>query len=393
MHVITTTQELTEVCDRFSSAPYVTVDTEFLRERTYWSQLCLVQIACPGEDDPADAVLIDPLAADIDLSPLFALMVNPDVTKVFHAARQDIEIFHHLAGQIPTPLVDTQVMAMVCGHGDQVGYETIVRRVVRAEIDKSSRFTDWSRRPLSDKQLRYALADVTHLRNVYETLEAEVASSGRAHWVAEEMAILTNPATYENDPDMMWMRVKARSNNPKLLAIIRSLAAWRELTAQDRDVPRSRVLKDDALIEIATAKPKSPQDFGKLRLAQRDVRKPEVTAEILAAVAEGIACTEARLPRVPQPPRRKEGSAAVADMLRVFLKARADQLKVASKLIASSADLDALAGEADPDVPLLKGWRREVFGEDALKICSGRIALAVGRSGIEVIELPGQSED
>ncbi|MEM1277943.1 MAG: ribonuclease D, partial [Pseudomonadota bacterium] len=375
MRVITTTEELSATCERFSSAPYITVDTEFLRERTYWSQLCLVQMARPGEDE--DAVLIDPLAEGIDLAPLFALMADQSVIKVFHAARQDVEIFHHLAGEIPTPLVDTQVMAMVCGHGDQVGYETIVRRIVKSEIDKSSRFTDWSRRPLSDKQLRYALADVTHLRQVYEALEAEVSQSGRAHWVDEEMAILTNPSTYENDPDEMWMRVKSRSNNPKLLAIIRALAKWRELTAQDRDIPRSRVLKDDALMEIATSKPKTPQEFGKLRLAQRDARKPEITAEILAAVAEGIACPSDRLPRLPVPPRRKEGSAAIADMLRVFLKARSEQLKVAPKLIASSSDLDALAGEAEPDVPLLKGWRREVFGEDALKICTGEIALAV----------------
>ena len=392
MRVITTTEELSEICEGFSSAPYVTVDTEFLRERTYWSQLCLVQLARPGEAEE-DAVLIDPLAEGIDLAPLFALMVNPAVIKVFHAARQDVEIFHHLAGAIPTPLVDTQVMAMVCGHGDQVGYETIVRRVVKAEIDKSSRFTDWSRRPLSDKQLRYALADVTHLRQVYEALDAQLQQSGRAHWVTEEMAILTSPDTYENDPDMMWTRVKARTNNPKQLALIRSLARWRELTAQDRDIPRSRVLKDDALIEIATAKPKTPQDFGKLRLAQRDVRKPEVTAEILAAVADGLACPSDRLPKLPIPPRRKEGSAAVSDMLRVFLKARSDQLKVAAKLIASSSDLDALAGEEAPDVPLLKGWRREVFGEDALKICAGEIALAVGRNGLQVIPLKTGSED
>ncbi|MEM7670034.1 MAG: HRDC domain-containing protein, partial [Pseudomonadota bacterium] len=274
-----------------------------------------------------------------------------------------------------------------CGHGDQVGYETIVRRIARAEIDKSSRFTDWSRRPLTDKQMRYALADVTHLRQVYESLRLDVEQSGRAHWVAEEMAILTTPDTYINDPDRIWTRVKARSSNPKFLAIIRALARWREITAQSRDIPRSRVLKDDALIEIATAKPKTPQDFGKLRLAQRDVRKPEVTAEILAAVAEGLACPADRLPTIDVPPRRKEGSAAVSDMLRVFLKARADELKVASKLIASSSDLDALAGEVDPDLPLLTGWRREVFGADALRICSGEIGLAVGPGGIRVIAL------
>ncbi|MEM6904630.1 MAG: ribonuclease D [Pseudomonadota bacterium] len=384
MDVITTTDRLASVCQSFADAPYITVDTEFLRERTYWSQLCLVQMARPGEEG---GVLIDPLVDGIDLGPLFELMANEQVTKVFHAARQDVEIFHHLSGVIPTPLVDTQVVAMVCGHGDQVGYETIVRRVAKAQVDKSSRFTDWSRRPLSAKQLSYALADVTHLRVVHEALQEQLEGSGRAHWVDEEMAILTNPETYVTDPDLAWRRVKARSNSPRFLAIVRALARWRELTAQARDVPRSRILKDDALVEIATARPKTVEEFGKLRLVQRDMRKPAVTAEILAAVAEGIACPENRLPEIEKPPRRREGSAAVADMLRVLLKARSDQLGVAAKLIASSGDLDALAGEEDPDVPLLTGWRREVFGADALRVCQGEIGLAVGPQGIRVIEL------
>lgn len=391
MQVITSTADLTSICRDFADAPFVTVDTEFIRERTYWSQLCLVQMARPGDSDD-DAVLIDPLAEGIDLEPLYELMANPSVIKVFHASRQDVEIFHHMSGRIPTPLVDTQVMAMVCGHGDQVGYDTIVRRITKAEIDKSSRFTDWSRRPLTQKQLKYALADVTHLRDVYLALKDDVAQSGRAHWVDEEMAILTSPSTYVNDPDFVWMRVKARSSSPKFLAIIRSLARWREITAQSRDIPRSRVLKDDALLEIATAKPENVAEFGKLRLAQRDVRKPDVTAEILAAVAEGMACPADHMPKIEVPPRRREGSAAVSDMLRVFLKARADQLKVASKLIASSSDLDALAGEEAPDLALLKGWRREVFGDDAIKICSGKLGLAVGRGGIRVIELEQASE-
>ena len=384
MDVVTTTDHLAEICQSFSASPYITVDTEFIRERTYWSQLCLVQMARPGEEE---GILIDPLAEGIVLDPLFELMDNPDVVKVFHAARQDIEIFHNLSGRIPQPLVDTQVVAMVCGHGDQVGYETIVRRIARAQIDKSSRFTDWSRRPLSKKQLAYAVADVTHLRVVHEALQEELEKSGRAHWVDEEMAILTNPATYTNDPDDAWRKVKARSTNSRFLAIIRELAKWREITAQTRDVPRSRVMKDDALIEIATVKPKTPEDFGKLRLVQRDLRKPPVTAELLAAIAAGQQCPESRLPELPPPPKRKEGSAAVADMLRVFLKARADQLGVAAKLIASSSDLDALAGEDAPDLPLLRGWRHEAFGADALRICSGEIGLAVGPGGLRVIEL------
>lgn len=388
MHVITTTDELSGVCAGYAAAPYVTVDTEFIRERTYWSQLCLIQMARPSlDDDEGHAVLIDPLAEGIDLAPFIALMGDTSVVKVFHAARQDIEIFHHLSGQIPTPLVDTQVVAMVCGHGDQVGYETIVRRVAKAQIDKSSRFTDWARRPLSEKQLHYALADVTHLRVVYEALQKDLEHNGRAHWVQEEMAILTSPETYVTDPEDAWRRVKARSNSPRFLAIIRELARWREITAQERDVPRSRVIKDDALVEIATAKPRNPDDFGKLRLVQRDLRKPAVTAEILAAVAHGIECPEDRLPRIPPAPQRKEGSAAVSDMLRVFLKARSDQLGVAAKLIASSADLDALAGDKNPDVPALTGWRHEAFGADAMRICAGEIGLAVGRDGLRVIEL------
>ncbi|MEL6476462.1 MAG: ribonuclease D [Pseudomonadota bacterium] len=386
MKLLTTTDELAATCRAYAAAPYVTVDTEFIRERTYWSQLCLVQMAQPGESD-ADAVLIDPLADGLSLEPLFELMADQSVTKVFHAARQDVEIFHHLSGAIPTPLVDTQVVAMVCGHGDQVGYETIVRRIAKAQIDKSSRFTDWSRRPLSQKQLAYALADVTHLRVVHDALQEELTRSNRAHWVDEEMAILTSPETYVTDPDEAWRKVKARSTNPRFLAIVRELAKWREITAQERDIPRSRVLKDDALLEIATAKPSNPEDFGKLRLVQRDLRKPPVTAEILAVVAAGLHCPEARLPEIEPAPRRKEGSAAVADMLRVFLKARSDQLGVAAKLIASSADLDALAGEDDPDLAVLKGWRHEAFGADALRICAGEIGLAVGPQGLRVIEL------
>ncbi|MEM0922825.1 MAG: ribonuclease D [Pseudomonadota bacterium] len=386
MELITSTDDLAAACQAYASAPYVTVDTEFIRERTYWSQLCLVQMARP-EDPPEEGVLIDPLAKGISLDPLFELMGDTSVTKVFHASRQDIEIFYHLSGQIPLPLVDTQVVAMVCGHGDQVGYETIVRRIAKAQVDKSSRFTDWSRRPLSTKQLAYALADVTHLRVVHEALQEDLERRGRAHWVDEEMAILTSPATYVTDPDEAWRKVKARSTNPRLLAIVRELAKWREITAQERDVPRSRVMKDDALLEIASAKPKTPEEFGKLRLVQRDLRKPNVTAEILAAVVAGQQCPEARLPEIEPTPRRKEGSAAVADMLRVFLKARSDQLGVASKLIASSADLDALAGEENPDLPVLKGWRREAFGADALRICAGEIGLAVGPQGLRVIEL------
>ncbi|MGF1445362.1 MAG: ribonuclease D [Pikeienuella sp.] len=388
MHLITDTDRLATVCAAYGGAPYVTIDTEFLRERTYFAQLCLVQMARPegaGGDGLPDAVMVDPLAQGLDLAPLFELMAAP-VVKVFHAGRQDIEIFFHLSGAIPAPVFDTQIAAMVCGYGEQVGYETLVRRILKAELDKSSRFTDWSNRPLSDKQLTYALADVTHLRGIYEALAARLESSGRAAWVREELAVLTSTATYRVDPDEVWRKVKARSTSPRFLAVVRSLARWRELTAQARDVPRSRILKDDALVEVASARPRTPEELGKLRLLQREGRKAETAAEILAAVAEGLACPEERLPQIDPPARRKEGSAAVADLLKVLLKARADELGIASKLLASAAELDALAGEEDPDLPVLRGWRFESFGRDALKLRDGKLALAVGRLGIELVE-------
>ena len=373
MKMITDSATLAGVCADFAKSPYVTVDTEFLRERTYWSQLCLVQMARPGEGND-DAVLIDPLADGIDLAPLWRLMADPGVVKVFHAARQDIEIFWHRGNVIPAPLFDTQIAAMVCGHGEQVGYETLVRKVANASIDKSSRFTDWSRRPLQKKQLEYALADVTHLRKIYEVLKARIEENGRAHWVTEELGVLTNPETYSTDPDDAWRRVKARSTNPKLLAIVQALARWRETTAQSRDVPRSRVLKDDALLEIATAQPKTEEDLGRLRLLQREARKHETMQELLAAVAEGRACPPDKRPQVAPPPRRREGSAAIAELLKVFLKARADEI-------------GALAGEDDPDLAVLKGWRREVFGEDALRVKAGRVGLVAQPGGIRLVEV------
>ncbi len=391
MHVITSTESLASLCADFARSPFVTVDTEFMRERTYWPQLCLIQIARPPDeaasDASVDAAIIDPMAGGIDLAPLFALMADPNVVKVFHAARQDVEIFHNLGKVIPAPMFDTQVAAMVCGYGEQVSYETLVRRIARAELDKSSRFTDWARRPLSERQLDYALGDVTHLRDIYAHLAEQLHSSGRGPWVAEEMAILSDPGTYVVEPAEAWRRIKARSHNPKFLAVIRELARWREEQAQSRDVPRSRIVKDDALLEIATAHPKTIEELSKLRLLQREARRAETAEGILAAVAKGMRCPPEERPTLPPPPRRRQGSGAVADMLRVLLKAQADQLGVASKLIASSADLDALAGEDDPDLPMLKGWRREAFGAQALRLMSGEVGLAVGRDGIEVIEI------
>ncbi len=388
MRMITKTSALAKICASYAESPYITVDTEFLRERTYWSQLCLVQMARPGDDDETDAVLIDPLAQDIDLTPLYELMRNPDVIKVFHAARQDIEIFHHMGNVIPTPLFDTQVAAMVCGFGEQVGYETLVRKIARAQIDKSSRFTDWSRRPLSTKQRQYALADVTHLRGIYEHLSGRIEDTGRANWVSEEMAILTNPGTYDTDPSEAWRRVKTRNTSPIFLSILRSLADWRERTAQSRDVPRSRIMKDDALLEIAASRPKTIKDFSGLRLAQREARKPEATAEIIAAIEAGAAVPAAQRPKVPAPPKRKEGSTAVAEMLKVLLKARSEESGVAQKLIASSADIDALSSDELDGLPVMNGWRREVFGADALRICNGTAGLVARPGGVQLIDVP-----
>lgn len=383
---IDTTDALAALCKAYAAYPYITVDTEFMRERTYWAQLCLVQMARPGEGADA-ACIIDPLAGGIDLAPLYELMADTRVVKVFHAARQDIEIFHHMGAVIPAPLFDTQVAAMVCGYGEQVGYETLVRKIAKAEVDKSSRFTDWAKRPLSEKQLDYALADVTHLRGIYEALAARLEATGRAHWVAEEMAVLTTPATYEADLDQIWRRVKARTTNPKILAIVRELARWREINAQDRDVPRQKILKDEALVEIATAQPKTPEEIGALRLAQREIRKAEMAAEVLAAVAAGRACPPEMRPSVETPPPRREGSAAIADLLKVFLKARSEELGIASKILASASDLEALAGEDAPQIPALQGWRFEVFGRDACRVRDGQLALAAQPGGVRLVEV------
>lgn len=382
---ITRTEDLAAFCTRAAAAPYVTVDTEFLRERTYWAKLCLVQLAYPG-DGEGDAALIDPLAEGLSLEPLYALFRDPGVVKVFHAARQDLEIFQHLAGVIPEPLFDTQVAAMVCGFGDQVGYETLVRKVAGASLDKSSRFTDWSRRPLSAAQKHYAIGDVTHLRKIYEVLSAQIAESGRGAWVAEEMDLLRDPATYEVDPQEAWRRVRTRTNSGRFLAIVRELAQFRELHAQARDIPRTRVFKDDALVELASTKPATMEDLGRSRLLLREARKGEIAEGILTAVKAGLAVPNDAVPRPDKTRARAEVNPALADLLRVLLKAKADSEDVAQKLIASSADLDALAS-GGRDVAALRGWRCRVFGEDALALCEGRAGLAVKGSRVEIMPL------
>ncbi|MBV2360998.1 ribonuclease D [Thalassococcus sp. CAU 1522] len=385
MQTLTTTEELAAFCDRARDVPYVTVDTEFLRERTYYSKLCLVQLALPGSGD-GDAVLVDPLADGLSLDPLIALFRNRDVVKVFHAARQDLEIFYIDHGVIPEPLFDTQVAAMVCGFGDQVGYETLVKRIAKAQLDKSSRFTDWSRRPLTDAQKTYALADVTHLRLIYEFLSDKLHQSGRDHWVAEELATLTDPETYITRPEEAWMRIKTRSSSPRFLAIVRELAAFRETHAQSRNIPRNRVFKDDALVELASTKPATMNDLGRSRLLLREARRGDIADGILAAIKAGMDCPKDKLPVAPADKGKQQVNPALADLLRVLLKAKTENAGVASKLIAPSADLDAIAA-GQRDVPALTGWRREVFGDDALRLCRGEIALAAKGNRVEVIEV------
>ncbi|WP_412504752.1 ribonuclease D [Roseovarius sp. SYSU LYC5161] len=384
MKTITTTDALAEFCNRAKEFDYVTVDTEFLRERTYYSKLCLVQLAVPGPGDD-DAVLVDPLTGDLSLDPLYELFNDASVTKVFHAARQDLEIFFCDAGIIPAPLFDTQIAAMVCGFGEQVGYETLVKRVAKQQLDKTSRFTDWSRRPLSEAQKKYALADVTHLRGIYEHLAAEIDKSGRAQWVHEEMQALTAPETYKVRPEDAWKRIKTRNTSGRFLAIVRELARFRESYAQSRDIPRSRVFKDDALVELAATKPATHKDLGRSRLLLREARRGEIADGILKAVQDGLDCTADDVPRPDRSREKLQVNPALADLLRVLLKAKAENTGVASKLIASAADLDAISG-GERDVPALKGWRKEIFGADALRLCDGDVALTVDGNAVRVVE-------
>lgn len=385
MKTLTTTQDLRAFCDAARTHDYVTIDTEFLRERSYYSKLCLVQLAMPGEGND-NAVLVDPLADGISLEPLHDLFRDETVVKVFHAARQDLEIFWVDAQVFPQPLFDTQVAAMVCGFGDQVGYETLVRKIARQGLDKTSRFTDWSRRPLSKAQQTYALADVTHLRKIYEYLSAELDRTGRARWVAEELQVLTDPATYDIHPEDAWKRVKTRSNSPKFLAVVRELASFREAYAQERNVPRNRVFKDDALIELASTKPQSPEDLGASRLLLREARKGAIAEGILDAVRRGLDCPSDRLPKPDRSREKLQVNPALADLLRVLLKAKTESTGVAPRLIASSADLDAIAA-GQRDVDALRGWRHELFGADALRLCEGRLALAAKGETVQVVEL------
>ena len=385
MITLTTTDDLAAFCQNARAHPYVTVDTEFLRERTYYSKLCLVQLAMPG-DTAEGAVLLDPLANGISLDPLYDLFRDTKVIKVFHAARQDIEIFFVEGGVIPEPLFDTQVAAMVCGFGEQVGYETLVRKITNQPLDKTSRFTDWSRRPLSDAQKSYALGDVTHLRAIYEALAQQIQKSGRQSWVDEELRVLLDPETYIVRPNEAWRRIKTRTSSGKYLAVIRELARFRETYSQSKNVPRSRVYRDESLLELASSKPKNLHELGRSRLLMREARKGEIAEGILAAIVTGVACEPDNYPKPRNGRDSMQVNPALADLLRVLLKAKSESAQVAPKLIASSADLDKIAA-GRRDVRALSGWRSKVFGSDALRLCEGKIALTARGKSVDVIEL------
>jgi ribonuclease D len=378
---ITDSEELKEFCRRQGRASYVTVDTEFLRDKTYWPILCLVQVAGPEE-----AVVIDPMAKDIDLAPLDRLLFNPKVLKVFHAARQDLEIFFHRTGKVPSPIFDTQVAAMVCGFGDQVGYETIVNTVVGASIDKASRFADWSRRPLTQKQLEYALDDVVHLRPVYEELARSLEGSGRAEWLEEEMATLTDPATYRLDPEEAWRRIKSRGGNRRFFGVLKELAAWREREAQKRDIPRNRILRDDSLMDIAAHAPQSEEALARTRGLSKGYAEGKVGAGILQAVRRGLKLPEDEIPARPRRERLPQGIGPLTDLLKVLLKYECEKNNVASRLVASSEDLTRIAADDRADVPALRGWRRDLFGKTALDLKHGRVALSAKSGEVTVIE-------
>ncbi|MEX2298696.1 MAG: ribonuclease D [Dongiaceae bacterium] len=378
---------LAEFCARQRGAEFIAVDTEFMRERTYRPQLCLVQIA-----GPETAAAIDPLAEGIDLQPLYDLMADPATIKVFHAARQDFEIFYQMAEQVPHPFADTQVMAMVLGFGEAASYETLANKLAGAHIDKTQRFTNWSHRPLSDRQIEYAMSDVIPLRKVYERLHKKLAAAGRTEWVEDEMAILTDPKTYQVDPDGAWMRLRPRTNKPRYLAVLRAVAGWRESEADRRDLPRNRVLRDDTLLDIAAQAPTTAEALSRARGLPRGFAESSSGKALLAAIAEAEALPECECPYLAPRPVGANGSGPLVDLLKVLLKMRCETNEVAQKLIANSADLERIAANDDADVPALKGWRREIFGADAIALKKGALALAVIGHRIRTIDLAKQKD-
>ena len=383
MRLITTTPALSDLCRRLGQHDFVALDTEFIREQTFWPKLCVVQLAGPGEE-----AIVDPLAPGIDLAPLFELMANERVVKVFHAARQDLEIVWNQARLIPHPIFDTQVAAMVCGFGESVSYVSLVKQVTGHNLDKTSRFTDWARRPLSEKQLAYALADVTHLRDVYLRLKGELEATGRLRWLDEEMAELTSPDTYETRPEDAWRRLKLRVRNRKGLAVLIELAAWRERLAQANDVPRNRILRDEALYDIANSAPTDVTQLGHLRSLSEGFSRSSRAKEIVEAVNRGLKRDPKTLPVLRESTGLPAEKLATVELLRVLLKACAARSKVAPRLIADAEHLERLAAEDEPDIPALKGWRYELFGAEALRLKRGELALKIEKGEVVLLPVP-----
>jgi ribonuclease D len=385
MSLITNTTDLIAFCERAKQEPYITVDTEFVREHTYWAKLCLIQVGLEKE-----AVAIDPLSEEIDLSSFFNLLQDHQVLKVFHSARQDIEIFYHRTGQIPSPLFDTQVAAMVCGFGESIGYEVLVQKFAKTAIDKSSRYTHWAQRPLTKKQLNYALGDVIHLRVIYDNLIKIISKEDRFHWFEEEMAILTSPQTYEINPYRVWEKIRAKSAKPRMLAILREIAAWRELKAQEKNMPRVRIMQENMMLELAAAAPQSVEELSQIRGLSTSFIEGNRGKTVLELIQKAMAlpiedCPQVKVWEGSSPP----GSSALVEMLRLLLKIKAEKYHVAQKLIATNADLEIIARSPDPQVPALEGWRREVFGTAALALKEGKVAIGIKDHRIALIPLEG----
>ena len=385
MSLITTSKELKSLCTRLKKAEFITVDTEFIRERTYWARLCLIQVA-----GPEDAFAVDPLAKDINLSPLYELFQNKKVLKVFHACRQDMEIFFkEMNGKLPTPMFDTQIAAMVCGFGEQVSYEALVNALLKEKLDKSSRFTDWAQRPLTSKQLEYALADVTHLRIIYEKLNARIKTQKRAPWIKDEFKNLLNEENYTFHPEKAWERIKIRTKKPRTLSILKEIAIWREITAQKANIPRGRILKDDALAEIAIHAPANKESLGKMRNMQRGFAESEKGTQLIKAIQRGLKVPEKDLPKREPRPILPPGLSPTIDLLRVLLKLKCEEGQVASKLVAKTEDIELIAAYGKKSsVPAMSGWRFKLFGKEALELREGKLALAIKENQLKLIKAP-----
>ncbi|MAZ98044.1 MAG: ribonuclease D [Rhodospirillaceae bacterium] len=382
MTLITEQTQLVEACRRLANETFLSIDTEFMREKTYYPQLCLIQIAGKKE-----AIVIDALAEDINLNPVLELMENEAITKVFHACRQDIEIFYNLNHKIPSPIFDTQIGAMVCGYGESVGYDKLVRQITGIQIDKSSRFTDWSYRPLSKQQIKYALSDVTHLRTVFESLSSQLEKSGRTKWLEEEFKTVLNPETYNTPLDKSWKRLKVKNGQPRFLILIRELCAFREREAQNRNVPRNRIIRDDILLDIAARSPKSPHDLAKVRNLTKQFSQGKLGESILRVVETANKIPVCEAPLLEKVNNFQHQKSALVDLLKVLLKLKSEDFNVAQKLIANSTDLEAIANNNDANVLALTGWRKDIFGDDALLLKTGKIALSASNGKIQLIRL------